>query len=124
MRQEVTVDAKRAKPIGVTLAALAGLASLWFVVVTPYRVIAVETIGGTSREVGHWYQPFFVVVSVLQALSAVCTISAAVLTLAERYVWAKRFLLAGAVLGINVVPVSTGLALAAFLAIRKAPGRH
>ena len=110
---------KDAKRIGIILAALAGLASLWFVLVTPLGGTAFETVNGSTREIGRFYDPFFVAASVLQALSALCTISAAALIGADRYVWARRMLLAGALLGINVVPVTTGLALGAFLAIRK-----
>lgn len=110
-----------AKPIGITLAIAAGLASLWFILVTPFGTTAVETINGTAREVGRSSAPFFVVTGALQALSALCTLAAAALIATGGHAWAKRMLLAGALLGISAVPVTTGLALAAFLVIRRLP---
>jgi hypothetical protein len=100
------------------LAGLAGLASVGFVLATPVRGTAIsagpegtvtQTLSGS---------PLMLMLVITQAIAAVLLLIGAVAVLRGNASRAKVLILAGAVAGLFPVPVTSALALAAYLLIR------
>jgi hypothetical protein len=103
--------------VGIALAILACLSSVFYVLATPISsTMIAEGPGGVTAVQHEWFTLPLVLVG-LQLVSAALTLSAAVLVLRDRPSLVGRLLLAGGVVGLQPIPITSILALAAYFVI-------
>lgn len=103
------------------LALVASVASVLSALAIPVRSTITSTGPQGVELVRHDWSPVMSVIVILQVVGAVSTSTAAVCVLRDRVAWARPLLLAGAVVGLLPIPVTSALALVAYHLVRTSP---
>ena len=115
----MTGQSRNFKRLAITLSAMATLASLAFVLATPFRTTTISTWPDAQTTIQHSYLKLSMILVLLQLVAASLTFAAATLLWRGKSTTARRLLIAGAVFGISVVPVPSALALGAYVASKR-----
>ncbi|MDH6464932.1 hypothetical protein M2302_005133 [Micromonospora sp. A200] len=103
------------------LALVASLASVLSALAIPVRSTITSTGPQGVELVQHDWSPTMSIIVILQVIAAVLALAAALCVFQDRAVWAKRLLLAAAVVGLLPIPVTSSLALVSYYLVRTSP---
>ncbi|MEU5786192.1 hypothetical protein ABZ754_00500 [Micromonospora purpureochromogenes] len=109
------------KHVAAGLALVASVTSVLSALAIPVRSTITSTGPQGVELVRHDWSPVMSIIVLLQVVAAVSTLAAAVCVLRDRAAWAMRLLLAGAVVGLLPIPVTSALALIAYHLVRTSP---